>query len=911
MIQENRLIEKTYYETLLTEDDNIHPIDELGQAYYEEQKNEVYDLSYIRYAQGEVYYHCKDFETAIFKWGNIENELEPWAKKNIGDAYYELGFLSSAEEVYTSIQTEHQVLQIEVALQLFSLYVKRNKRELAYEEIEKAIRLDPDYPNVTAIAKGFYEDQEDWEKAVQLAIQEAVRTEDLEWFSTVNRYVENGYIGRFNPEAFYSLLICVYRVDRRHFIKMTSLLWDHFRQRDDAYLEWVRTVNDIFLNIEVELYDAWHHISALYQNTYNELTEGAFSTKDLTNVMPNLLGNWLKVSTTKGALPVAAAILAWHDVFPSSISDNIVEEAEHLLSQVREESITLEETIQLFSQIEKWAENNHLEIGFKLKWLVHQIAHSNEKHIVVAGLDGSGKSTFIQSLIGEKLWNDTESNLLFIQHRDEKSITEISNSGERSLTDCLENSSNHHFLDIKLPSPILHRLGCRLIDTPGLHDDVLSAKEYFEFFALADGILFVLDATQLFSEREMNMLSEMQQFVDGIPIHFLITKMDEIDSGYDSEMIIKNIQEKVELLYPGATVFPYSSVKAVSMQQNDLISFIEKHFQTNKGKEDRNRSEQLLKTIRQVVSKLASQRVEMEKRLTKSIEKNRDIFDRLNGFKNRILDIERESIDASSQSYKQLILDMKATMKKEIPRLLHESSSIVSEDSDFKRLHLELNEKMNEKIQLYLQEEFLPTMKEHLNSWLDVVKEQLTDIQDDFHEMSRTFNALFEEDRLLLSCDFQVLEDWQRDISRMTSRSYIEKENFMLRLNPTQFLLKSAGKLLGALPQNKTLLANQYKKYLERESFSEVTTSVVNKFFLPFEMFERAIEQDLVSFFEKPQENVTNVIHETKEEVEKCEMSLYDMNEHVEAFEEPLTLINVKLRQYEWMKKEDRALSYS
>lgn len=81
MSLEKQLTEKQYYSMFINEHEVVHPIRVLGDAYQEEMQKGIPDLSYIRFAQGEVYFHNRDFETAIFKWGNIINELEPWAQK--------------------------------------------------------------------------------------------------------------------------------------------------------------------------------------------------------------------------------------------------------------------------------------------------------------------------------------------------------------------------------------------------------------------------------------------------------------------------------------------------------------------------------------------------------------------------------------------------------------------------------------------------------------------------------------------------------------------------------------------------------------------------------------------------------------------------------------------------------------
>lgn len=79
--------------------------------------------------------------------------------KNIADAYFELGFLPKAEEIYQSIQTEDTTLTMEVSLQLLSLYIEQDRLGLAFKTISEAVAFQPDYPNITAIARSFYENK--------------------------------------------------------------------------------------------------------------------------------------------------------------------------------------------------------------------------------------------------------------------------------------------------------------------------------------------------------------------------------------------------------------------------------------------------------------------------------------------------------------------------------------------------------------------------------------------------------------------------------------------------------------------------------------------------------------------------------------------------------------------------------
>ena len=208
MILEEQLIGKTYYkEKFMKDHENRDPVQILGELYFKEQQNELFDLSNIRFAQGEVYFHYKDFETAIFKWENIQNELQPWAKKNMADAYFELGLFSTAEEIYKSIQVESLVLNSEVALKLFQLYIEQGNLDLADKIIKNAVSLNPDYPNVTKIARVFFEQHQDWSSAVELSVNEATRTKLLYWFEILKSYVDRGLTKTAQPRLFFSSII--------------------------------------------------------------------------------------------------------------------------------------------------------------------------------------------------------------------------------------------------------------------------------------------------------------------------------------------------------------------------------------------------------------------------------------------------------------------------------------------------------------------------------------------------------------------------------------------------------------------------------------------------------------------------------------------------------------------------------
>ncbi|MFL6558564.1 MAG: tetratricopeptide repeat protein, partial [Bacillus sp. (in: firmicutes)] len=246
MTLETQLKQKTYYTMFINEHENIHPIQVLGDLFQEEASKDLPDLSSIRFAQGEVYFQHRDYEAAIFKWENIINELDPWAKKNTADAYYQLGLLSTAEDLYCAIVSDNLTLNTEVALQLFSLYIERGKLDLALSVIKRTIDKNPDYPNVTEIARTFFEQEQDWNNAIELAVNEALRTGSLEWFDRIIAYVEKGLTKKHLPNYFSQAVHFLYSLNQQKFEQLIATLWNSYNN-EESYFSWIREMNHLLL----------------------------------------------------------------------------------------------------------------------------------------------------------------------------------------------------------------------------------------------------------------------------------------------------------------------------------------------------------------------------------------------------------------------------------------------------------------------------------------------------------------------------------------------------------------------------------------------------------------------------------------------------------------------------------------
>lgn len=907
MTREQQLIEKTYYQEFLMGSEDRLPAQVLGQAYFEEQNREdSFDLSYIRFAQGEIYFHDLDYEAAIFKWENIKNELEPWAKKNIGDAYYELGLLSAAEDMYTSIETDEDTLKSEVALKLFSLYKERAKIEHAYETIKKAVLLDPDYPEVTRIARDFYEENEDNQHAVKLAVEELIRTEKEEWFSVITSYVKEGKTKEFKPDFFAEALLTMYHASKHSFISFTNALWESYKE-EESYLQWLNTINELFLIAEHEGEQVeWNQIVQLYEHTFIELTDGRYYLEDLHDVIPHLLTIWLKLAARKQALTPAATVLAWNEIFPGRLIQDAVYRAEDIIFDVENHQSGIEQALQLFKTVKTWAKGHALEIDYKITWWLEELLDTKIKHhFLLVGNEGSGKSTFAHSLFGENLYKGPTSSFIVLHDDDELSISEITSSGhhyldgQRELLEQMEEHSTSLF-QVKRPCIFLHENQCALIDAPSINHSRDSRNELFNTLLLADGVLYILDGTSPLSEAEYDVLCQMKKFAPEAKIHFILNKVDLIASDADTQAVINEVKRTISAIYPNAQILPYSSLHPFSQQSSKLNTFINTHFSYEMKEKQDKRTANVLTLIRSVIADLLQKRVDMEKGYTYSIQWNEDILGRLNGLQHKLKDLQHEKVESILSAYKALLKESKLELTETIPKLLKESSEYIKEDSDFKQIHMTLNEKMNDKVRTYVEATLLPTVYHQLDTWISASHDEFLESQSYLVEMSETFNEIYQEQKLSLECNFSLLDDWRRDLNRMTGRVQYEQENIMLKNKPTQLLLKSAGRLFGTINQSNNMLFNQYKKYIENESYEEVTHTIANKIFLPFELFEKGLSQDVNSFFKDPIHEVKNTIAETEEIIQEGKEGLDNMRANPEVFYDPLKLFEINLLQQEF-----------
>ncbi|WP_078544464.1 tetratricopeptide repeat protein [Litchfieldia alkalitelluris] len=895
MSKEEILIEKKYYTRYLTKESNIEPITVLGELYFAEHQNEFCDLSYIRFAQGELYFQHKDYETAIFKWENIENELSFWAKKNMADAYVELDLLPNAEELYLSISAENQVLATEVALKLFSLYWTQGKVDSAKDLIKEIVSLNPDYKGVTDLARSFFEEQKNWEHAIELAVNEAIRTEELCWFDTILSYIKKGITAEIVPSYFTDYLLKLHQLDLNRFEDHLHEKWNSYK--DGQYcLNWIEEVESLLNSLELDKFHPWKKVTNMYQEIYLDLTAGTFLLHDIEDLLSGVLVNWFHLSNpTKKTFP-AAAIVAWSEIRPSFFSTEVIEHAKvsYHATNVSSESLTF--VTELYHSIQRWADKQSLTIDLRFRHLANNILDLTTKNLMVVGTSERGKISIRDYILGEQVLEGPSSCMMSFGYGDKEELVEISMKEKREVANLPkyhflsrehQEKNDHALLNIKLPVKSLKEHHLTLLDAPCNCDEFLSYVNY------VDKLLFVLNIHSPFTDKEKDLLLKIKKKSPELPVVFILTEIEEGYSEQEIQRVLKVTKAKINSYDPSASIIAFKS--SDTSMFNDLVNLGIVYNDLL-----RVRSEKIIKSTKDTLKAMVKTRHQLEKYLNENISFNKEMTSKLNGAIHQLQDVEKEKIQKITANYGEIKTKIAEEIKSNLPLQLKKVSELVNEESDLKELHSNLNKEMNKKIEKFLRSIIEPLFLVSIQEWITEANDHFNESRLNLEDLCESLNRLYGEEKIKLNCDFKVLDDWKRDADRLSNRIQIGEVDIFLRFSPSQLLFKSAGKLLGAIPQ-KTVLLNKYKQFIENKSYDDVIAKVTTQFLSQFEFFEKAIERDITMFFKEPLQTLKAIVEETIIETDEKRELLHLMNSNPEVFRDALALFEVRIRQYELM----------
>lgn len=186
--------------------------------------------------------------------------------------------------------------------------------------------------------------------------------------------------------------------------------------------------------------------------------------------------------------------------------------------------------------------------------------------LVIVGEFNSGKSSFINALIGEKLLKEgvtpTTTQINIIRYDEQKKETVL----------------DAHTLLINAPIEILKEIS--IVDTPGTNAIIREHETITnKFIPRSDLVLFVTSSDRPLSESERTFLQSIRDW--GKKLVIVLNKIDLFQNDEELSQVKKFIQDNIQsLLQISPEIFPISSRNALLAKQGQPQLWDASHFQS-------------------------------------------------------------------------------------------------------------------------------------------------------------------------------------------------------------------------------------------------------------------------------------------------------------------------------------------
>ncbi len=246
-----------------------------------------------------------------------------------------------------------------------------------------------------------------------------------------------------------------------------------------------------------------------------------------------------------------------------------------MLDKYKETRERLLREIELFREFSE--KRGSLTTTENLKEVADKLAR-NRFHLVVLGQFKRGKSTFINSILGEKVLPTSvvplTSIVTLLKYGDEEQIEVVFNDGNTKVITRQElaeyvtekgnpkNEKDVKQVEIAFPSQYL-KDGVYLIDTPGVGSTFENNTEMtYNFLPKVDAALFLLAVDPPISQSEIAFLNDVQNFVQ--KIFFIQNKIDYLsdEERQESMEFSKRVIEEA-LGRDGVQIYPLSAKLAL------------------------------------------------------------------------------------------------------------------------------------------------------------------------------------------------------------------------------------------------------------------------------------------------------------------------------------------------------------
>lgn len=852
--QEKLLVEKELYSSLKLDSD-----EDLLRAFctaLNENKTEE-ERNIIRFTQGEQYYHMGDYEAAIFKWEKAEESpLSHWSLKNIGDAYRQDGRYDKAEEYYHKVvmKNSSDTLYMETLLALFDLYISLNKLDLALKVLKETVKTEPDYKNVSVQALDIYEEHQLWNEAAFLIINEVSRTGTQFWIWKFTEYIDEWRLQDIKPEELMSVLPVIMENEDSLVNEVIEKLWSGYKGTE-YYLDWLKAFHFNFPSFKDEGSN-WSVIGEICSTEFQSLLLSDYEMDEIIQLIPQYLVNWWSMAE-KERRSIRGFILAWEEVYSYSFEDDFLVEVRDYQIQANEKAIPLSFIPQSLTRFMDWLKEEAFTIPPTLRWELEYLGDYGTLHLVITGTFSNGKSSIINSLLGEDvletevlpttsamivLSSGAHHEMIWLRENEWKPLTSMDEFKAITTIDHQTGKSTHTkgFIHYQLPNLFLEKNKLKVIDSPGYNDEQDEENKVLDYLNLGDGILFVLNARTPFTKEEMKKLTEIMD-KQSLPLHFILNKIDIAEDEDEKEEIIEDTQKKVRKYFKGAKVQPFSSYKDTEVYKTELLTFVEENFRGGTSY----LAERTLKLTSKFIEALDY--VKKEDLVKREKEYNASIKNRIWAI-STIFKEKQETVDYFTELGNDLLKELqeikgsfiKSVWEKVPQRMVH-AARILSPDSDLHTIHLQLNQCMNQELSLCWESELKPNILQMLQVWQNSLGTKQLRMNVEHNKFLEMMSDLTKgEISTKLSNDL-TLASLFSNLSTLAQCS-LSPVMILPAISPMR-LLTGVQKLIGNSSQS--FFYTRYKNYLENNSYEEAVQEVFNQVLPFFEHIEEAIGENI------------------------------------------------------------------
>ncbi len=387
---------------------------------------------------------------------------------------------------------------------------------------------------------------------------------------------------------------------------------------------------------------------------------------------------------------------------------------------------------------------------------IRQKLVDNRFYLVVLGQFKRGKSTFINSLIGDKLLPTSivplTSIVTVLRYGERQTIAVLFRNGTRreigreALADYVtekgnpKNTKQVERVEISYPSEYLKQ-GVHIIDTPGVGSIFANNTEMtYDFLPHVDAALFLLAGDPPISEVELAFLRDIRKFVE--KIFFIQNKVDYLDEVEREESMAFSKQVIEEVLgRDSVVIYPLSAKKALlgKTQGDDEMlkeSFLPEFEKTLNNFLMKEKGKVFLTSVLKGTQKLIGDEIVSLKIELKAIATPvKDLEEKIALFKKQLETIQEEKRDNGyffEAEAKRLIdrvdYGVRELKERQLPALLEELEKAASEKEglDVKTYVEELEKTLNEGI-VRTFDEWITRQEESLNTEYAQISRRFSD----------------------------------------------------------------------------------------------------------------------------------------------------------------------------------------